>query len=109
MVWLRRPSAPRLSHRRFARETLGAPPLLADALAAATVATYPLAIQGGTLQNDAWLAAFFLESFAALGTTGDRFAAIRTLAVTALIKPQGWIFAGIALVHGARRAKSGSP
>jgi len=86
----------------FARETFAAPPLLADALAAATVATYPLAIQGGTLQNDAWLAAFFLESFAALNTTGDRAAAIRTLAVTALIKPQGWIFAGIALV--ARRA-----
>lgn len=86
----------------FARESLATPPLLADALAAATVATYPLAIQGGTLQNDAWLAAFFLESFAALGATGDRVAAMRTLAVTALIKPQGWIFAGIALL--ARRA-----
>jgi hypothetical protein len=86
----------------FARETLTAPPLLADALAAATIATYPLAIQGGTLQNDAWLAAFFLESLAALGTTGDRAVAMRTLAMTALIKPQGWVFAGIALV--TRRA-----
>ena len=86
----------------IARETLAAPPLLADALAAATIAAYPLAIQGGTLQNDAWLAAFFLESLAALGTTGDRAAAMRTLAITALIKPQGWIFSGIALV--SRRA-----
>lgn len=86
----------------IARETLDASPLLADALAAATIAAYPLAIQGGTLQNDAWLAAFFLESFAALGATGGRAVAARTLALTALIKPQGWIFSGIALV--ARRA-----
>ena len=86
----------------FARATFAAPPALADALAAATIATYPLAIQGGTLQNDVWLAAFFLESLAALGTSGDRTAAMRTLAITAIIKPQGWIFAVIALV--ARRA-----
>ena len=32
------------------------------ALAAATVTMTPLALQAGSLQNDVWLAAFFLES-----------------------------------------------
>lgn len=73
---------------QFAREVAGAPPLVADLLGAATITAFPLAIQGGTLQNDVWLAAFFVESFAA------PYAA----AVTALIKPQGWLLAGIALI-----------
>ena len=46
----------------WTREAFAAPPLAADALAAATVTAYPLAIQAGTLQNDVWLAAFWLEA-----------------------------------------------
>ncbi|MGC1381844.1 MAG: hypothetical protein WA814_12575, partial [Candidatus Baltobacteraceae bacterium] len=87
-----------LGFRVFAwsRERFGAPPLLADALAAATITAYPLAIQAGTLQNDVWLAAFWLESLWAIGR--DDGAAMRAIAVTALTKPQGWIFAAIALI-----------
>jgi hypothetical protein len=75
---------------------IGAAPLLADALAAATITAYPLAIQGGTMQNDVWLAAFWLECVATL-RVGEG-AAARALAVTALLKPQGWILAAIAML-----------
>jgi hypothetical protein len=88
----------------WARTAFGAPPLLADALAAATITAYPLAIQAGTLQNDVWLAAFWLESVWALLTAQSATAA-RALAVTALIKPQGWLLAAIALL--ATKAKRG--
>ena len=85
----------------WARTMWAGAPLLADALAAATVTAYPLAIQAGTLQNDVWLAAFFLESLWSLRAAHG--AATRTLAVTALIKPQGWIFAAIALATSKSR------
>jgi len=86
----------------WARSINGTSPLFADALAAATITAYPLAIQGGTLQNDVWLAAFWLESLWALRTRTKGAAAMRSLAVTALIKPDGWIFATIAML--VRRA-----
>jgi hypothetical protein len=85
----------------WARATFAAPPLFADALAAAAVSAYPLAIQGGTLQNDVWLAAFWLESLWTLRSPANAQAA-RTLAITALLKPQGWLLAAIALI--ARKA-----
>jgi hypothetical protein len=87
------------------RAAYASPPLLADAFAAATVTAYPLAIQGATLQNDVWLAAFFLESLWALRNVTVSATAARSLAVTALTKPQGWILALIALATGkAKRA-----
>ena len=49
----------------WARAEFGASPLLADALAAAIVTAMPLALQGGSLQNDVWLAAFWLETLVA--------------------------------------------
>ncbi len=79
----------------WARET-GASAPLADALAAATVTTFPLAIQGATLQNDVWLAAFWLETLWTLRAT-HAATAMRAAALAALIKPQGWLLAGIAL------------
>jgi hypothetical protein len=86
----------------WSRDALGASPLLADALAAATVSAYPLAIQGGTLQNDVWLAAFWLETLWSLrALPGNRFSP--SAAVSALIKPQGWIFAAIALLASRAR------
>lgn len=89
----------------WAREAYAAPPLLADALASATVTIYPIAIQGGTLQNDVWLAAFFVESLWALRVRTRGSAAIRTLALTSLIKPQGWIMALVALIAGRARRR----
>ncbi|HEV3090693.1 MAG TPA: hypothetical protein VGX91_04520 [Candidatus Cybelea sp.] len=88
---------------RWARDC-GATPLLGDALAAAAVTAFPLAIQGGTLQNDAWLAAFWIESLWALREARTA-AATRALAVTALIKPQGWLFAILALLSSKARLK----
>lgn len=82
--------------RDWSRLQFGLPPLVADALAAATITAYPLAVQAGTLQNDAWLAAFWLESLWLIGR--ENAAAMRAIAVTALIKPQGWIFAVLALI-----------
>ena len=80
----------------WSREALSTSTLLADALAAATVSAFPLAIQGGTLQNDVWLAAFWLETLWSLrALPANRFSP--SAAVTALIKPQGCIFAAIAL------------
>jgi hypothetical protein len=84
----------------WARDSFAAPPLLADALAAATVTAYPIAIQGATLQNDVWLAAFWLESLWTIRNAP--LAASRTIAITALIKPQGWLLAAVALT--ARKA-----
>jgi hypothetical protein len=89
----------------WTREGFAAPPLLADALASATVTIYPIAIQGATLQNDVWLAAFFVESLWLLRTRARGTGAICTLAVTALIKPQGWILALIALTAGKARRR----
>jgi hypothetical protein len=86
----------------WSREALNASPLLADALAAATVSAFPLAIQGGTLQNDVWLAAFWLETLWSLRTMpANRF--LPVAAVTVLIKPQGWIIAAIALLASRAR------
>ncbi len=85
----------------WARDEFGAPPALADALAAATVTVLPIAIQAGTLQNDVWLAAFWMESLWAIGR--ENGAAIRSIAVTALLKPQGWILAAIALATSRAR------
>jgi hypothetical protein len=80
---------------QWARATLGH--WGADALTAALVTAYPLAIAAGTLQNDVWLAAFFVESLWTL-RNADRSATVRTIVATALLKPQGWIFAGIAML-----------
>lgn len=79
----------RIAH--WANAEFGAPEWLADALAAATVTMTPLALQAGSLQNDVWLAAFFLESLWVLRR--EPAAAARTIAIAALLKPYGWIFA----------------
>ncbi len=90
--------------RAWARDAYGAPLLLADALGAAAVTAYPLAIQAGTLQNDVWLAAFWLETLWSLGER-ETAAAACSAAVTVLLKPQGWIFAVTALLAYRAPAK----
>ena len=74
-----------------------ASPLLCDALAAATVTAFPLAIQGGTLQNDVWLAAFWLETLYWLTTEPWNAALTRSASVTVLLKPQGFLLTALAL------------
>jgi hypothetical protein len=76
------------------RERCNVAPLLADAIAAATITAAPLAQQAGSLQNDVWLAAFFVEMLWTIRF--EPVAAIRTSLVAALIKPYGWIFAIVA-------------
>ncbi len=76
------------------RERCGATPLLADVVAAAAVTAAPLAQQAGSLQNDVWLGAFFLESLWTM--LYEPAAATRTAVVTALIKPYGWVLALVA-------------
>jgi hypothetical protein len=85
----------------WARMEFEAPPWLADALAAALVTAMPLALQGGTLQNDVWLAAFWLETLWLVRQNAA--GAWTTIAICALIKPDGWIFAAIAAI--AMRAR----
>jgi hypothetical protein len=85
----------------WARTEFEAPRWLADALAAAIVTVLPLALQGGTIQNDVWLAAFFLESLWLL--RGNAAGAWMAVAICALVKPDGWLFAGVALVAYGRR------
>ncbi|HTA40142.1 MAG TPA: hypothetical protein VK760_13745 [Candidatus Acidoferrales bacterium] len=80
----------------WARVEFGAPPWLADALAAAVVTAMPLALQGASLQNDVWLAAFWLESLWLLRQ--NAVSAWTAIAMCALIKPDGWIFAAIAAI-----------
>jgi hypothetical protein len=88
-----------LGSRIFAwARAVAAPHWLGDALAAATVTAFPLAIQGGTLQNDVWLAAFWVESLWSLGRLPVSVTALRSVAVTTLIKPQGWLLTALALV-----------
>lgn len=74
----------------FARERLDATPLFADAAAAALVTIPPLALQGGTLQNDVWLAAFLLETLVTASGAAS--------AVTMLLKPYGAALGVVGLV-----------
>ncbi len=88
----------------WARED-GAPPLLADALAACAVTAYPLAMQAGTLQNDVWLAAFWLETLWLLRAARQPATATSAAGVTALIKPQGWLLTALALLASRAPAR----
>jgi hypothetical protein len=70
----------------------------AGAVAAAVVTIKPIALQGGSLENDVWLAAWTLEVAWAL--LEERSTASRALAVTSLVKPYGFVFALLAAVAG---------
>jgi hypothetical protein len=85
--------------------TLGASGLLADALAAAVVTLPPVALQAGSLQNDVWLAAFFVEMLWN-ARQGNAAETTRTAAVTALIKPYGIAFALVAALAGRATART---
>ena len=76
----------------FAAE--GVRPWVAGALAAVAVTSLTIALQAANLENDVWLAAFWLESLWA--SQFEPQALGRSLAVTALIKPYGFLYAGVA-------------
>jgi hypothetical protein len=63
-------------------------PLLGTAIACALLATSVASSQVVSLQNDLWLAAFFLEALVGLGPA--------SLAVAALVKPYGFVLAAVA-------------
>jgi len=80
----------------------GAPPWTGGLLGAAFVLTPVVAQQSADLQNDVWLAAFFVESLWCLSA---RQSAAASLALTAMIKPVGWLFAAIAAFSGRARLR----
>lgn len=74
----------------------GAPRYAAAGVPLAFLCTPLAAFQSGTLQNDLWLAAFFVEILAA----GN--GAFASVAICALLKPFGWIEAAIATLAGRK-------
>lgn len=74
---------------------LGVRAWVAGAIAAFVVSSFTFAEQAGSLENDVWLAAFFVESLW-LMRAGRLGAFGRAAAVTALLKPVGWLYALLA-------------
>ncbi|HTV72806.1 MAG TPA: hypothetical protein VME66_03755 [Candidatus Acidoferrales bacterium] len=79
---------------------LGLAPLTAGALGAAVCSAYVIALQAGSLENDVWLGAFFLELLWA--GLYERRASTQAVAVCSLLKPDGFVYALLALVASRR-------
>jgi hypothetical protein len=93
-----------LAHRLAAfAERAGFSRFAGGAFAAAATTIAPIALQGGSLENDVWLAAWLLELVWAL--LHERAAASRALAVTGLLKPYGFLFAAVAAALGRARGR----
>ncbi len=75
---------------------LGVRRWVAGAVAAFVVSSFTLAEQAGSLENDVWLAAFFVEALW-LGRAKAPATFGRAAALTALLKPLGWLYAGLGL------------
>lgn len=88
----------------WAREGAHLPKRLADVLAASVVAILPLALQAGTLQNDVWLAAFFVEIL--WSAPVDDATVLRSAALCALVKPDGWMYAALALAASSAKPRA---
>ncbi len=88
----------------WAREGALLPVRLADALAAAVVGILPIALQAGSLQNDVWLAAFFVEVL--WSAPVDDVTALRSAAICTLIKPSGWVYAAVALATSRAKGRA---
>jgi hypothetical protein len=82
-------------------ERAGCSAFQSGALAAAFVTVPAVALQGGSLENDVWLAAWLLETAWAL--LEERPVTRRALTVAALVKPYGFIFAALAAWFGRAR------
>ncbi len=79
---------------------LGARHWVAGAISAFVLSSFTFAEQAGSLENDVWLAAFFLETLW-LMRANVAGAFTRAAAITSLIKPDGWLYAGLALVFAS--------
>jgi hypothetical protein len=79
----------------------GTPPWVAGAIAALALSSFAIAKQAASLENDVWVAAFFLETLWALRGNVRRL--VTSVATTALLKPTGWIYAGLALAVNRAR------
>ncbi|MGH7736592.1 MAG: hypothetical protein ACREMP_01790 [Candidatus Tyrphobacter sp.] len=88
----------------WAREGAHLPTRYADAFAAAVCAIAPLALQAGSLQNDVWLAAFVVEIL--WSAPVDDVTVLRSAALCALLKPDGWIYAAIALAASGAKPRA---
>lgn len=77
----------------------GASSLAAGSVALAFVSTPIVALQTGSLENDVWLAAFVVEVLAGGGDW-------KTLGVTSLIKPVGWMWGLLNAVSARMRAQA---
>lgn len=88
----------------WAREGAQLPVRLADVLAAATICILPFALEAGSLQDDVWLAAFFVEIL--WSAPVDDVTVLRSAAMCALIEPAGWLFAGVALAASRARPRA---
>ncbi|MDP9017633.1 MAG: hypothetical protein M3N19_04875 [Candidatus Eremiobacteraeota bacterium] len=76
----------------------GLPRYVGGVCALALLATPIVAFETGTLQNDLWLSAFFLEALYFAQTKTDW----KSLAMCALTKPSGFLFAVIAILSARR-------
>ncbi len=93
-----------LAHRLAAfAERAGFSRFAGGAFAAAVTTIAPIALQGGSLENDVWLAAWLLEVVWAL--LQERAATPRALAVTGLLKPYGFLFTALAGALGRARGR----
>jgi hypothetical protein len=80
---------------------LGARHWVAGAISAFVLSSFTFAEQAGSLENDVWLAAFFLETLWLMRPNlAGAFA--RAAAMTSLIKPDGWLYAGLSIVFASR-------
>jgi hypothetical protein len=75
-------------------------PWIAAALSCATISIPSMALQAGNLQNDVWLAAFFVEALWACRF--EEPAVCRSIATLSLMKPIGVLSAAIVQISNAR-------
>lgn len=79
-------------------------PWVASAISAATISIPALALQAGNLQNDVWLAAFFVETLWSF--RNDRGSTFKSLAMLTLIKPIGLLYAIMAHAASLKYART---
>jgi hypothetical protein len=79
---------------------LGARHWVAGAISAFALSSFTFAEQAGSLENDVWLAAFVLETLWLMrANVAGAFA--RAAAITSLIKPDGWLYAGLGIAFAS--------
>jgi len=94
-----------LAHRLYAFAARAQVPPIPSGLFSAAFMTIPIvALQSASLENDVWLSAWLLEILWAVRQ--DRQAITQAIAVCALIKPYGFVFATFAVIFGRARSRA---